>query len=71
MISGSVPFRCLPVGVVEAGVALGSQRADLLPVGDELVLLQVDLGGVLRVCLLQALCVSTQSVHLEDREQSL
>lgn len=52
------------VGVVEAGVAFSSQSSDLLPVGDQLVLFQMDLGSVLRVGLLQALCVSSQSVHL-------
>lgn len=58
----------LPVGVVEAGVALRGQSADLLPVGDEFVLLQVDLGGVVGVCLLQALCISTQCVDLRKEK---
>lgn len=58
----------LLVGVVEASVALGGQSADLLPVGDQFFLLQVDLGGILGVGLLQALHVSAQSVHLSPRE---
>ena len=45
-------------------MALGGQRADLLPVGDELVPLQVDLRGVLGVGLLQALGLAAKSVHL-------
>lgn len=47
-------------------MALGSQRADLLPVGNELVSLEVDLRGVLGVSLLQTLCFTTQSVHLNE-----
>lgn len=49
------------------GVALSGQCVDLLPVGDQLVLLQVDLGGVLGVCLLQALCIAAQFVDLIER----
>lgn len=45
-------------------MALSSQCADLLPVSNELVSLEMDLRGVLRVCLLQTLCFTTQSVHL-------
>ena len=56
--------RSLPVGVVEAGASLGRQGPDLLPVGDQLVLLQVDLGRVLGVGLLQALRLAAQHVHL-------
>lgn len=59
----------LLVGVVEARVALGRQGADLLPVGNQLVLLQVDLGGVLGVRLLQTLHVSAQRVHLSHRQR--
>lgn len=47
-------------------MALSSQRLNLLPVGDEFIFLQVDLGSVLRMGLLQALGVPTQSVHLVD-----
>lgn len=60
-----------PVGVVEAGVTLGGQRADLLPVGDELVALQVDLGGVLGVGLLQALGLAAKSVYLRDSRYNI
>lgn len=56
-----------PVGVVQAGVALSSQGANLLPVGHQLVFLHVDLGGVLRMRLLQTTCISTQGVHLVDK----
>lgn len=55
----------LPVGVVETGVALSGQSANLFPVGDEFVFLQMDLGGVLWMSLLQALCIATQCVDLE------
>lgn len=51
-------------------MALGRQGADLLPVGDQLVLLQVDLGGVLGVRLLQTLHVSAQRVHLSRRQRT-
>ena len=60
----SAEWRSLPVGVVEAGAALGRQGPDLLPVGDQLVLLQVDLRRVLGVGLLQALRLPAQRVHL-------
>lgn len=60
----------LLVGVVEASVAFGGQSADLLPVGDQFFLLQMDLGGVLGVGLLQALHVSAQGVHLSQRERT-
>lgn len=60
----------LLVGVVEASVALGGQSADLLPVGDQFFLLQVDLRGVLRVGLLQPLYVGAESVHLSPRERT-
>lgn len=59
----------LLVGVVEASVALGRQSADLLPVGDQLILLQVDLGGVLGVRLLQTVHVSAQRVDLSHRQR--
>lgn len=61
-------WASLLVGVVEASVALGGQSADLLPVGDQFFLLQVDLGGILGVGLLKALHVSAQSVHLSPGE---
>lgn len=54
----------LPIGVVQAGVALSGQGANLFPVGDEFVLLQMDLGSILGMCLLQALCITTQCVYL-------
>lgn len=45
-------------------MALSSKSANLFPVGDEFVLLQMDLGGILRMRLLQALCITTQCVNL-------
>lgn len=52
-------------------MALCSQCADLLPVGDELVALQVDLGGVLGVGLLQALSLAAKSVYLRDKRNHI
>lgn len=46
-------------------MALSSQGADLLPVGNELVSLEVDLRGILGVSLLQTLRFTAQSVHLK------
>lgn len=63
-------FADLLVGVVEAGAALSSQSADLLPVGDELVLLQVDLGGILGMRLLQTLHFDTECVDLVHTSKS-
>lgn len=61
--------RGSPVGVVEAGVAFGSQGADLLPVGDELVPLLLYLIGVLGVRLLQTLRLHAQGVDLGDERE--
>lgn len=60
----------LPVGVIQAGVALSGQSTNLLPVGDELVFLQMDLGGILGMCLLKALCITTKCVDLIEREET-
>lgn len=54
-----------PVGVVEAGVSLGRQSPDLLPVGNELLSLHLDLRGAQRVGLLQAVGLGTQGFDLE------
>lgn len=50
-------------------MALSSQCADLLPVSNELVSLEVDLRGVHGVGLLQALSFTTQSVHLNTHSR--
>lgn len=60
----------LPVGVIQAGVALSGQCANLLPVSDKLVFLQMDLGGILGMCLLKALCITTKCVDLIEREKT-
>lgn len=57
-----------PVGVIEASVSLSRQGTDLLPVGNEFVSFQVDLSGVLGVCLLQTVCLTTKSVYLKTGE---
>lgn len=69
--AGSKDSVCgiLPVGVVQASVALSGQGANLFPIGDEFILLQMDLGGILGMCLLQALCITTQWVDLIEREE--
>ncbi len=59
----------LPVGIIEAGMALSSQSANLFPVGDEFVLLQVDLGGILGMCLLQAFSITTESIDLIEGQK--
>lgn len=57
-------YGIIPVGVIEASVTLSSQSANLLPVGDEFILLQMDLGGILGIRLLQTLNIATQCVDL-------
>ncbi len=59
----------LPVGIIEAGMALSSQSANLFPVGDEFILLQVDLGGILGMCLLQAFSITTESIDLIEGQK--
>lgn len=49
-------------------MAFSSQSADLFPVGDEFILLQMDLGGILGMCLLQALSITAQCVDLIERK---
>lgn len=61
-------YGIIPVGVIEASVTLSSQSANLLPVGDEFILLQMDLGGILGIRLLQTLNIATQCVDLIERE---
>ena len=48
-------------------MSLCSQGADLLPVGDQLLSLHLDLGGAQRVGLLQAVGLSTQGFDLETQ----
>lgn len=50
-------------------MALRSQSTNLFPVGDKLILLQMDLGGVLGMGLLQALCIAAQCVDLVERDE--
>lgn len=59
----------LQIGVVQPSVALSGQSANLFPVGDEFVLLKMDLGGILGMCLLQALCITTQCVDLKEKKK--
>lgn len=46
-------------------MSLRGQGADLLPVGDQLLSLHLDLGGTQRVGLLQAVSLGTQGFDLE------
>lgn len=54
-----------PVGVIEPSMSLSCQGTDLFPVGNEFVSFQVDLRGVLGVCLLQTVCLAAKSVYLK------
>lgn len=47
-------------------MALSSKSVNLFPVGDKFVLFQMDLGGILGMGLLQALCITTQCVNLME-----
>lgn len=57
-----------PVWVIESSVSLSRQGTDLLPVGNEFVSFQVDLRGILGVCLLQTVCLAAKSVYLKKGE---
>lgn len=64
-----VVYSILQIGVFQAGVALCSQSANLFPVGDKLILLQMDLGGVLGMGLLQARRITAQCVDLVESDE--
>lgn len=61
-------WKRLPVGVIEASMSLRCQGTDLLPVGNELISLQVNLRGILGVCLLQTVRLTAKSVYLKTEE---
>lgn len=46
-------------------MTLSSQTPNALPVCDEFIFLEVDLGGILGMCLLQMLRITTERVDLE------
>lgn len=70
MAPSQLPRGRLPVGVIETRVSLGCQGADLLPVGDQLLPLHLDLRGAQGVGLLQAVGLGTQRLDLGAQDVS-
>lgn len=71
MWSNRHPSCILPIGVIQVGMAFSGQSANLFPVSDKFIFLQMDLRGILGMGLLQTLCITSQCVNLIEREENI